>query len=258
VTHASSTNYDFVVAAGRALASKDRPRVLDFGCGLGQVVERGVAAGLDMVGVDTFEGQLSNWRDEIPPHIADRIHCIAGPLPFPDASFDVVITNQVFEHIADPRTVLPEIRRVLKTGGAFLALFPVRETWYEGHVGLYFAHHLRARPRLLRTYLRLAYLCGFGLQREGASAGQWARQQADFLRVHCHYHRRREVERWLRDTFGERPRSMAADYVAFRLQGARLARWIPRSVRKVVYGWIADVRAGVVLSVVMPVARRQS
>ena len=126
MTHASSTHYDFVVAAGRALASKDRPRVLDFGCGLGQVVERGVAAGLDMVGVDTFEGQLSNWRDEIPPHIADRIHCIAGPLPFPDASFDVVITNQVFEHIADPRTVLPEIRRVLKTGGAFLAPRQIR------------------------------------------------------------------------------------------------------------------------------------
>src|SRR5271166_5045633 len=59
------------------------------------------------------------------------------------SQFDMVISNQVFEYIPDPTRILPEIARVLKPGGQFLALFPFREIWYEGHLGLYFAHWLQ-------------------------------------------------------------------------------------------------------------------
>ncbi len=38
--------------------------------------------------------------------------CGAGHIPFPDASFDFVTSNQVFEHVADPDAVLAEITRV--------------------------------------------------------------------------------------------------------------------------------------------------
>jgi SAM-dependent methyltransferase len=47
----------------------------------------------------------------------------AGKMDFPDNQFDVVFSRAVFEHLADPASVISEIRRVLKPGGVmFVAL----------------------------------------------------------------------------------------------------------------------------------------
>ena len=43
-----------------------------------------------------------------------------GRLDFPDASFDLVVNNMVFEHVEDLDAVLAEIQRVLKPGGRIL------------------------------------------------------------------------------------------------------------------------------------------
>jgi hypothetical protein len=228
--------------------------VLDFGCGRGGIVELGLAKGLDIFGVDTFEGKYISSFNTLPAHLKDRVYRIDGPLPFPDASFDVVVSNQVFEHIPDPMTVLPEIRRVLKPGGAFLVLFPTVETWYEGHAGIYFAHHLQQHPRLLRAYLSLAHKLGFGILRTGKSARAWAEYMAGIIESMCYYHRRADAERWLTETFGAAPKSMAADYVAFRI-GARVHRWLPKSLVRAAYRAVAHARAGVILAVHIPSRR---
>src|SRR6185436_2496192 len=45
-------------------------------------------------------------------------------IPFADRTFDVIFSEYVFEHLADPLTVLKEMRRVLKPGGVILILTP--------------------------------------------------------------------------------------------------------------------------------------
>lgn len=45
-------------------------------------------------------------------------------LSYPDASFELVVSNDVMEHIPDPARALQECFRVLKPGGAMLATFP--------------------------------------------------------------------------------------------------------------------------------------
>jgi hypothetical protein len=45
-------------------------------------------------------------------------------LSFPDASFDLIVSNDVLEHIPDPEGALRECFRVLKPGGTVLATFP--------------------------------------------------------------------------------------------------------------------------------------
>ena len=59
----------------------------------------------------------------------------AHHLPFPDASFDVVLCSEVFEHLKDPKQGASEFRRVLKPEGLLLLttrfVFPVHDAPYD-------------------------------------------------------------------------------------------------------------------------------
>lgn len=77
-------------------------------------------------------------------------------LPFPDATFDVVISNHVIEHVGDAQAQarhLTEIRRVMKPAGVGYLAVPNRWMLTEPHYRLMF---LSWWPRAWRTpYLRL-------------------------------------------------------------------------------------------------------
>lgn len=77
-------------------------------------------------------------------------------LPFDDASFDIVISNHVIEHVGDAKAQahhLAEIRRVMKPGGDGYLAVPNRWMLTEPHYGLMF---LSWWPHSWRTpYLRL-------------------------------------------------------------------------------------------------------
>lgn len=82
---------------------------------------------------------------------------VAGvDLPFADATFDVVISNHVIEHVGDAAAQarhLAEIRRVLKPGGVGYLAVPNRWMLVEPHFRVMF---LSWWPRSWRTpYLRL-------------------------------------------------------------------------------------------------------
>lgn len=58
------------------------------------------------------------------PHQLGPAHFVFGDatrLPFPDASFDLVLSGGLLEHFRDPAPVLSEMARVLKPGGLFYA-----------------------------------------------------------------------------------------------------------------------------------------
>jgi SAM-dependent methyltransferase len=93
-------------------------RVLDVGSGPGRwlatLQER--APQVDYWGLDLFPGMLRTHP--LPERVltADVQH-----LPFPDASFDVVMANHMLFHVPDMEQAVIECRRVLKPGGIFLA-----------------------------------------------------------------------------------------------------------------------------------------
>ena len=71
-------------------------------------------------------------------------------LPFPDASFDLVLATDIVEHVDDDRAALAEIRRVLKPGGRVLLTVPAfMALWgLQDEVG---QHKRRYRGRELRN-----------------------------------------------------------------------------------------------------------
>jgi SAM-dependent methyltransferase len=243
---AGSLNYEYALHYALG-APNPRPRVLDYGCGQGRMVAMGLARGLDIYGVDAYGGHYQDWQQTVPPEIRDRIAALQkGRIPFADASFDVVVSNQVFEHMPAPIDALIEIARVLKPGGVLLAIFPHAEVWFEGHVGLYFAHWLARRPGLQKAYLVFCHRIGLGYFRDGGTTA-WQH----ILRAVTFYHRRRDIEEWWMQVFGSKPQSLAPDWMAFRIAASRRIAWLAPIARQrwaaLPLGLICHMRAGLVL-----------
>lgn len=95
-------------------------RVLDVGCAKGFLVKdlMGVCPGLEAFGVDISRYALTNC----PPDLVGRLHHgSADDLPFPDGSFDCVISLNTIHNLPRPRVIaaLREIQRVSQ-GRAFI------------------------------------------------------------------------------------------------------------------------------------------
>jgi SAM-dependent methyltransferase len=118
-------------------------------------------------------------------------------IPFADATFNVVLSNQVFEHVPSLDKALAEIARVLAPDGIALSVFPDRSVWREGHCGVPFLHRFPKGSALRVYYAAFLHVLGFGLHRDGKSAMQWARDFCVWLDQWTHYRSRAEIH----DTF---------------------------------------------------------
>jgi SAM-dependent methyltransferase len=95
-------------------------RVLDLGCRSGAVT-RHFVEGNDVVGLDVDRAALRKAAElGIEPVVGD----VEEPLPFPDASFDVVVAGELLEHLRDPAALVAEARRILRPGGRFVGSVP--------------------------------------------------------------------------------------------------------------------------------------
>ncbi|MGA3095363.1 MAG: glycosyltransferase [Bryobacteraceae bacterium] len=205
--------------ARRFASGRERAAILDFGCGAGALVAAGRAEGLDIQGVDIFYGgsrareqaeASALWGAAIQPILNSRI-------PFPDASFQLVVNNQVMEHVDDLEAVLAEIHRVLVPGGTLLSIFPSRDVWREGHIGIPFSHWFRKGSRGRFLYACVLRSLGFGYSKEqAASRRQWASDKLAWIDAYTHYRPRRELFRSFGRYFDNELRE--TEYIRFRLR----------------------------------------
>lgn len=93
-----------------------RGRVLDVGCGIGDMV--GYRA--QTVGVDVNPKAVAYCRSR--GLTVERME--PDRLPFPDAEFDGAVLDNVLEHLDKPEPLLADIHRVLKPGASFVAGVP--------------------------------------------------------------------------------------------------------------------------------------
>lgn len=106
-------------------------RVLDVGCGNGYVLSRYARHGAETHGIDLTETALALSRQRFALEgLAGTFRRTDGDrIPYPDAQFDIACSMGVLHHIADPRPMLAELRRVLKPGGRLILMLYHRNSW---------------------------------------------------------------------------------------------------------------------------------
>jgi ubiquinone/menaquinone biosynthesis C-methylase UbiE len=132
-------------------------RVLEIGSGRGGMLHLLRSRGYDVLGVDISAERIAEAQRRFQDLPIEQTN--GTVLPFPDASFDVVLSFDVFEHIADTDAHLEEVRRVLRPGGWYLLQTPNKWTnavfetirwrsftrWKADHCSLHTKKQLRRR-----------------------------------------------------------------------------------------------------------------
>ena len=117
--------------------------VLDIGCGLGAIDELLVKEyhAASVIGIDVDPTLLERMRTRIErARMTGRIQGLqvaGGPLPFADASFDVVFSKDSLVQIPDKPAIFAEVLRVLRPAGRFIA-----SDWLRGGTAQYSAEML--------------------------------------------------------------------------------------------------------------------
>lgn len=109
-------------------------RVVDIGCGEGQVARLAVRGGACSTGVDAAWNHLSIARNRGGGPAYGR--ALAAALPFREASFDAAVVCLVLEHLDDLEAVSSEIARVLEPGGRLCCVLnhPLMQTPGSGPI----------------------------------------------------------------------------------------------------------------------------
>ena len=120
----SGTNWDDDLFRSAVLErSGEQTAMLDLGAGAGIVEQMNFRDLVRQVcGIDLDSRVLDN------PYLDEARIAGGEQIPFGDAEFDIVISDNVLEHLDAPVAVFREIARVLKPGGHFL--FKTPNTWH--------------------------------------------------------------------------------------------------------------------------------
>lgn len=103
----------------------DPPITLDIGCSIGATVTAAKELGWDAHGVDVSQSAVDSCRER-------GLNCESfdgGRLPYEDATFDLITSWHVIEHVTDVSETLAEWYRVLRPGGLLILETPHAKCW---------------------------------------------------------------------------------------------------------------------------------
>lgn len=103
-------------------------RLLEIGAAGGFLLDESRAIGFDVVGIE-LNHTMADWGRS---HLG--IDIISGSFEsadLPDQSFDVVVAQDVLEHVREPREFVAHVARLLTPGGVFLVRGPLEQSWKD-------------------------------------------------------------------------------------------------------------------------------
>ena len=158
-------------------------RVLDIGCGIGgPAMEMVRTHGAQVVGID-LEAPLVRRASVAARSAGLQEHCRfqhvdPGPLPFPDASFDIVVSSGAVTQTADKASMFADVLRVLSPGGYFSCYEWMRsEAEYSADMHYWFKmEELTYALETLATYGEIFENAGF-VDVQTTDASDWYREE---------------------------------------------------------------------------------
>lgn len=122
--------------------------VLDYGCGAG-----GSLLEMRNMGIDAYGIEADANVQQVVDSLGLRIHIgTIEEAPYQNGQFDLIILNQVIEHLPDPSATLSKLEKFLKPGGRMALSFPNARSiyarafgrkWINWHIP-YHLHHFNA------------------------------------------------------------------------------------------------------------------
>lgn len=137
--------------------------VLDAGCGWGgKSIYYAEHAGLRSMTAFDMAWDMSAAEQVASARGVDNcrfLNALVEEMPFEGASFDVIMMEDVLEHVTDPSVALAECARVLRPGGRLFARFP--------SIKMMFAHHfdrVTLLPAIHRVIPMKTWVAGFNYE----------------------------------------------------------------------------------------------
>ena len=196
-------------------------KILDYGCGNGEIVEAGLEQGLEIYGVDIYTSSDAERIVAGKGLLGNRILKIKdNKVDFSDGFFDLIVSNQVFEHVENIDAVLNEIFRILKPGGVFLTLFPSKDVWREGHCGIPFLHWFPKGSIIRYQYAFLLHSLGVGKNKSNLPRKEWVDYVILWLDQYCFYRSRNNIKRLFNQYF--QLKFIEDDHILFRMKASKL------------------------------------
>jgi 2-polyprenyl-3-methyl-5-hydroxy-6-metoxy-1,4-benzoquinol methylase len=201
-------------ALSEYITSPNTVRILDVGCGDGLLIRYFVQSlsalhpgrKIEVHGMDVHDhgvqpagywahtlGMLSgavpgvDWQDRL------RLISISDSWPYADGFFDIVVSNQVLEHVGDHRRFFHEHRRVLSRDGVGFHLFPTHHCILEPHLRLPLVHWISDRE-WRKSAIAMTTRLGFGkFSGTAQERDAYASTHADYLRDQVNYKTQRQL-----------------------------------------------------------------
>ncbi|MBN1781741.1 class I SAM-dependent methyltransferase [bacterium] len=137
-------------------------QVLDIGCGSGfpliEIAQR-LGRTSRIFGIDPEKPALERARYKIGVLNIEHVMPLCGTaeqLPFPDRTFDLILSNNGLNNVRDPRSALKECSRVCRPGAQVVISYNLKETMI-GFYGLFHrilkAHGLDAETERLKSHI---------------------------------------------------------------------------------------------------------
>jgi ubiquinone/menaquinone biosynthesis C-methylase UbiE len=207
----------FVEHAARLVTGREAGCALDIGTGPGQIVLKlarrlpawqlmGVDRSPNMIrqanaaaGINLPGGGPAGRGDEA------RVRFLVADgsrVPFPDASFDLVMCNSVLHHLAQPQRLFAEVARLVTPDGAILIrdlrrpsrlTYPLHVRWYGRHYSGLMYKLYRASVRSAYTVAELAEMLRTSPLERADSAG--SRPNGGVTRLFTHHRTHLGIER---------------------------------------------------------------
>lgn len=208
------------------ISRKTTLRILDVGCGNGIMLSTLVKElplkhpniHFEFYGIDVYDSQVQprgyfqktiTLLEATDPNIQwnERLRLLKSTQqwPFPKDFFDLIVSNQVMEHVFNQPFFLSEIKRTMKLSGYSFHLYPLQHYIYEGHLLIPFVHKFTSWTGTYH-WIRLASYLGIGTyrihKRKGIvnSVHQYARMHADYLAYQVNYKTELEITKMAKES----------------------------------------------------------